>query len=667
MTLIYRVPVAPDPLLDDLDPEQRTAVLSDGAPLCIVAPAGSGKTRVLTRRIARRIRDGSADPSHVLVITFTRRAAGELASRLRVLGPRDAVAAGTFHGLAYRLLRQRWEDQRRRAPGLAVSRLRLVEEALGDLRRSPRRGAAQEVTAEIDWARARQVGPAAYAGAAAAAGRRTALAPAEVADLYGRYEALKRERRVVDFDDLLSLVVAEMARDGAYADAVRWRYRHLFVDEYQDVNPLQQALLEAWRGGRPDLCVVGDPQQAIYGWNGADGRWLEDFTGHHPGATVVHLRQSHRSTPQIVGLGHAVLTGSGEGGPVATRPDGAPPRAIAFADPDAEAAGVAAIVRDVRLPGGRWRAIAVLARTNAQLQPVAAALTRAGIPHRRRAGPIDDPATAAALVELRSVTGPGSLRAWLQDTLGGAGPSDEDAGDDAGEATTRDDGDPGPTLPAAFVRAAEDLLAQDPAADGPTLRAWLLASGGDGLAVDDDAVALSTFHAAKGLEWPTVVVVGLVPGLVPHAGARTTAARHEERRLLHVAVTRAEREVVLTWYGPERSPYLDVLDLAKQAGATPAAPPPHLRPVPTRPPTDPLLVALRAWRRDAARAARIDEQAVADDRTLAAIAAARPHTVEALGAVPGFGPLMARRHGTRLLAAIAPTLLPPEPARRSRR
>ena len=413
--------------------------------------------------------------------------------------------------------------------------------------------------------------------------------------------------------------------------------------------------------------MVGDPQQAIYGWNGADGRWLEDFTAHHPGATVVHLRRSHRSTPQIVGLGHAVLTGSDAGGPVASRPDGAPPRAVAFADADAEAAGVAAIVRDVRPPGGRWRAIAVLARTNAQLQPVAAALTRAGIPHRRRAGPIDDPATAAALVELRSVTGPGSLRAWLEDTLGGAGRADEDPDEDAGEGTVDGEADPPPTIPAAFVRAAEDLLAQDPAADGPTLRAWLISGGNDGLAVDDDAVALSTFHAAKGLEWPTVVVIGLVPGLVPHTGARTPAARDEERRLLHVAVTRAEREVVLTWYGQERSPYLDVLGLAEPAGGPPVAPPADLRPVVSRPPEDPLLVALRAWRRDAAHAARIDEQAVADDRTLAAIAAARPRTIEALGAVPGFGPLMARRHGTRLLAAIAPALLAPEPAHPSRR
>ena len=202
--------------------------------------------------------------------------------------------------------------------------------------------------------------------------------------------------------------------------------------------------------------------------------------------------------------------------------------------------------------------------------------------------------------------------------------ADEDFDEEAGGGTGGGAGRPAPALPAAFVRAAEDLLGQDPAADGPTLRAWLISGGSDGLAVDEDAVALSTFHAAKGLEWPTVVVIGLVPGLVPHAGARTPVARDEERRLLHVAVTRAEREVVLTWFGAERSPYLDVLDLAEQVGGTPVAPPADLRPVPSGPPVDPILVALRAWRHDAARAARVDEQAVADDRTLAAIAAAPP-------------------------------------------
>ncbi len=198
----------------------------------------------------------------------------------------------------------------------------MVEEVLTTGNRAPRRAVAQEVAAEIDWARARRIGPPAYATAAAAAGRRTMTSVAEVADHYGAYEALKRQKRLVDFDDLLSLGLAEMARDPPTRRRSAWRFRHLFVDEFQDVNPLQHALLEAWRDGRDDLCVVGDPHQAIYAWNGADGRWLEDFTQHHPGATVITLRSSHRSSPQIVGLGHAVLTGGLEGAPTATRPDG---------------------------------------------------------------------------------------------------------------------------------------------------------------------------------------------------------------------------------------------------------------------------------------------------------------------------------------------------------
>jgi ATP-dependent DNA helicase UvrD/PcrA len=238
------------------------------------------------------------------------------------------------------------------------------------------------------------------------------------------------------------------------------------------------------------------------------------------------------------------------------------------------------------------------------------------------------------------VTGPGSLRGWLEDTLGAVDVDAQDSDPDGGAAGV---------LPPALVRAAEELLAQDPVADGPTLRAWLASGGADGLAADEDAVTLTTFHAAKGLEWPTVFVVGLVPGLVPHSSARSRAALDEERRLLHVAVTRAERQLTLTWYGAERSPYLDVLAHVEEA----PAPPPDLRPAPPASTLDPLLQALRGWRRDTARAARLDEQTVVDDRTLAAVAAARPATVDDLAAVPGFGPLMARRHGPRLLAALA--------------
>ena len=622
----YRERVDVKALLADLDPDQLRAVVSDGAPLCIVAPAGSGKTRVLTRRIARRIADGSADAGHVLVITFTRRAAGELVRRLRVLGPRVTVTAGTFHGIAYRLARQRWEDIGRRPPELATDRRRLVQDVLSGSRRPPRAEVVREVTAEIDWARSQRLAPSAYAGAAAA--RRTALPAAEVAEHYAAYEELKRQRRLIDFDDLLSQGIAELQRDPGYAAAVRWRFRHLFVDEFQDVNPLQHALLDAWLGGRDDLCVVGDPQQAIYGWTGADGRWLENFADHHPGATVVHLGQSHRSSPQIVSFGHAVLTGGTDGAPVATRPDGASPRVHRFRDAAAEAAGVPVLARDARPPGGRWGAIAVLARTNAQLEPVAAALRRAAIPSRSRMSGDADGTASFLLGSVGRLTARGSLREWL----------DEQA-------------DP---LPVAVHETVADLLLQDPDASGADLRVWLTAGGrGDGPLGEraaDDAVTLSTFHAAKGLEWPTVIVIGAQPGLVPHVSARTPRAVEEERRLFHVAVTRAQRDLIITWYGDEGSPWLAAL---AQSSESPSPPPAEVPRPPAGRAPDPSLQALRAWRRQAARAARVEEAAVLDDRTLAAVVAAAPSTVDELASVPGFGPLMARRHGPRILEALA--------------
>jgi DNA helicase-2/ATP-dependent DNA helicase PcrA len=451
-----------------------------------------------------------------------------------------------------------------------------------------------------------------------------------VAEHYGAYEALKRRRRLVDFDDLLSQGIAELQRDPAYAAAVRWRYRHVFVDEFQDVNPLQHALLDAWVGGRDDLCVVGDPQQAIYGWTGADGRWLDEFADHHPGATVVHLGRSHRSSPQIVNFGHAVLTGQPDGAPIATRPDGAPPRAHRFRDAQAEASAVATLVRDARPPGGRWGAIAVLARTNAQLEPVATALQRAAIPFRSRTSGDEEAAVRVLLGELTRLTERGTLRGWLDEHALGAD-----------------------RLPVAVRETVEDLLLQDPDASGADLRAWLTTGGrGDGPVLDgrDDAVLLSTFHAAKGLEWPTVIVVGAVPGLVPHSSARTARALDEERRLFHVAVTRAQRDLIITWYGDERSPWLAALDVASD----PPVPPPTLDRPPTRVgPPDPVVHVLDAWRRQAARAARVDETTVLDDRTLGAIAAADPTTLDELAAVSGFGPLMARRHGPRILAALA--------------
>ncbi len=590
-------------LVGDLDERQREAVLSTAAPLCVVAPPGSGKTRVLTRRIARRVVDGSADEQHVLAITFTRRAAGELRRRLAELGLRNGAWTGTFHATALRLMRQRDADLQRRAPVLLAHRAGLVD-AVG----AGRHGT--EIAAEIDWASAQLVGPNDYAAAARRAGRRPPLAAAKVARTFAAYEDAKRDRGLVDFDDLLRAVISEVARDPTYAAALRWRLRHLFVDEFQDVNPLQHAFLEAIRGDRADLFVVGDPGQAIYGWNGADAGWLTEFGDRYPAATVLHLRSSHRSSPQVLQLASQVLADAGEP-PVSTRPDGPAPRYHRAADAVEEAEAVAAIAREARGPQRPWSSIAVLTRTNAQLGPIAAALGAAGVPARRRVGV----ERTAILDELRSHPGRGGVRRWLDD---------------------RED-----PLPAPLATAVADALAQDPDLDGAGLRASLSGEWG----ADGDGVTLATFHAAKGLEWPVVIVAGVARGLVPHAAATTTAARAEERRLLYVALTRAERELHITWAGTdaERSPFLPELP-----AEAPAAPPPSVRRAPV--PVDPVLVTLRTWRAGAARAARVDEQLVCSDDDLAALAASSPATIEDVAAV--IGPMAAHHLGPRMLAAL---------------
>ncbi len=286
--------------------------------VAIIAGSGSGKTTVLTRRIAHRVASGTADARHTLAITFTRQAARELRMRLRTLGERDAITAGTFHAVAYAMLRLRWSDLNRRPPRLVTYRARLVDELLPDPGRRRTRAAgaggsinASEVLAEIDWARARMIAPEDYRAAAEAARRRLPIPYDSVADLFARYDELKRARGVIDFDDLLARLVAELRRDHDFAAATRWRYRHLFVDEFQDVNPLQHALLEELRGGRPDLTIVGDPRQAIYSWNGADPACSKRSNAPIPGVRVIRLDRNYRCTPTIVAAGGRVLAAEG--------------------------------------------------------------------------------------------------------------------------------------------------------------------------------------------------------------------------------------------------------------------------------------------------------------------------------------------------------------------
>jgi DNA helicase-2/ATP-dependent DNA helicase PcrA len=666
-------------LLDGLTEAQAAAVTSDGAPLVILAGAGSGKTRVLTRRIAFRIGSGTADPGHVLALTFTRKAAGELRSRLGQLGVRDAVAAGTFHGIAYTQLRRRWADTGQAAPVLLDRKVPLLARLLGA--RGGRDATVQPVdlAGEIEWAKARLVGPDAYEAAAVAAGRTPPIPAASMATLYERYEAEKRRRGLVDFDDLLLRCLALLHDDNEFAAAQRWRFRHLFVDEFQDVNPAQAALLAAWRDDRDDLCVVGDPNQAIYAWNGADPGVL-DALARRPGATVVRLADNFRSSPQILAVASAVL--DGRGALRSHRADGPLPSVRSYASDRDEARGIARAARERHRPGTSWSRIAVLARTNAQLVLLEEALREVGIPFRVRGGGafLAQPEVRDALDRLRRAGG--ALGARLVDlAVEARTPTTEGAEPDE-PAAEQGPADARRAVLAELVRLGHEHLTLDPGASVEGFLAWLATTlGGESGGGAAEAVELVTFHAAKGLEWPVVFLAGLERGLVPIGRAKGGEALEEERRLLYVAVTRAEEELHVSWarertFGTKTvprqpSPWLDDIQAARAAlsGGTAgdlrgrvADERRRLRSIDGRPGSnvtvgagaDPeLLAALKAWRSTAARASGVPAYVIFHDTTLAAVAEARPKTRSSLLALPGLGPVKAERYGEALLQVVA--------------
>jgi len=557
----YACGVDADRLLDGLDGSQHRAVTSEARPLAILAGAGSGKTRVLTRRIAHRCLTGTSDPRHVLAITFTRKAAAELDGRLRTFGLRDLLAAGTFHAVAYAQLRIRWAATGAAAPTLLDRKGRLLARVLGGTTRV----SAPDLATEIEWAKARLVSPERYQLAAAQADRRLPVPPERIAEWYRRYEEEKRRRGLVDFDDLLAHCAAALEDDPSFAAAQRWRFRHLFVDEYQDVNPLQERLLQAWLGEGTDLCVVGDPNQAIYGWNGADPSHLLRFAERHPGAETLELRDSYRSTPQILATAAAVLAGGNQRAePLAAhRTDGPPPVVTTYATDVDEANGVARAVHDHHVPGRPWSAQAVLVRTNAQAALFEAAFRRAAIPYRVRGASqlLDDPDVRSMLRDLDQDRDPLAVtladlsatlavqredltRELLADLEPSAGEEPLDLAAESLEASAV-----GRRILARehMVRLGYDLLVVDPTARTDSFSGWLRTVLRDDAPGRTNAVSIVSFHAAKGLEWPVVHLTGLEAGLVPITHARTQAARAEERRLLYVAMTRAADVLRCSW------------------------------------------------------------------------------------------------------------------------
>jgi len=564
----------PSELLHGLTVGQRQAVMSEDAPLCVLAAAGSGKTTVLARRVARRIHDGSARAEHTLAVTFTRKASRELRERLGRLGVSGRVSAGTFHAVALGQLRRHWADRGIRPPVVMDDPLRLVRAALGPRARAGTAPAA--VLGEIHWAQVSMLGPDKYVDGARGSGRDLSMgfSLAAVAEVYAAYLGEKERRGLLDLDDLVTRCASLLEEDAAAA-AQRWRIRHVFVDEFQDVNPAQWRLLRAWLGDGRDLFVVGDPRQAIYAWNGADPSLLDRLPELLPGTSVLRLDENHRSTPQVVGAASAAL-GAGPG--PASRPDGPCPVVQGFDDDEHEATALARWLRAMHRPGRPWSHLAVLARTNSRLDPVARALACAGIPHRLSGGAKEAAEARAALAELRRIPKARHLRSALAElvmTRQSQQPDEPRPG--------ADDDAPRPAvgLPTALARLADEHALEDPDATVGDFLDWVLAGGDGALELEAaDGVELSTFHRAKGLQWPAVAVVGLEDGMVPIAYAMTPDALAEERRLLYVALSRAEDELWCSWARTRRagdrtwrcdpSPLLAaVADANPDGGATP--------------------------------------------------------------------------------------------------
>jgi DNA helicase-2/ATP-dependent DNA helicase PcrA len=528
------------------------------------------------------------NPAHVLALTFTVRAAGELRGRLRQLGGAASgglgtglVRASTFHAAALRQLNYFWPRVvGGRPPQLVDAKAGLVREAAKRARVRLDGGAASagagfaEAAAEIEWAKVTQVRPDGYARAAAAAGRSPAAGADHLAAVYAAYEELRRERHLIDFESVLELTAAILIDDRAAADQVREVFRHFVVDEYQDVNPLQKLLLDAWLGDRDDLCVVGDPHQVIYSFTGATPSYLTGFAAEFPGATVVRLVRDYRSTPQVVAVANQLVPGQ-HAPLVAQRPPGPRPVLTEYPDDTAEAAGLAVQVRALLGAGVPAREIALLVRVNADTERFELALAEAGLPYVVRGAErfYERPVVRQALVLLRAAARgeddadplPDSVRHVLTGLGGYGGAGSPSHGGPGGMGPPGRSGVTGGSPPggnrarenweslSAIAQLADDMHAARPGATLAEFSAELTQRSELGHAPAVDGVTLASMHAAKGLEWDAVLLPGLVDGLMPIVHARTPEALEEERRLLYVAVTRAREHLYLSW-SPARSP-----------------------------------------------------------------------------------------------------------------
>ena len=530
-------------LLDGLDAEQRHAAETLLGPVCILAGAGTGKTRAITHRIAHGIQEGVYSPGTLLALTFTAKAAGELRHRLRVLGTPGAVVR-TFHAEALAQLGYFWPDLvGGSAPRLLDHKARYIAEAgeRAKIRLGP--GAVRDVAGEIEWRKTSELSIESYPAAARERPLPRGLDADAVAEVQQHYEEIKDERRRIDFEDVLLLASGLLDSEPVARDRVRTQYRHFVVDEFQDVSPLQHRLLKLWLGERTDLCVVGDANQTIYTFAGASSSYLLGFERDHPGAEIVRLERNYRSAPQVLDLANRLMRGRPGALDLraATPGRGVVPDPVAYDDDAAEAAGIADAVVAELAAGADPAQIAVLHRVNDQVRVFEEAFATRGVVTRSLAGtpffeiPAVRKLTSALAVQAQRFPDD-PVRGFIADTARAAGwtvdraHSKLVAADWAGldavvrfaEATPED-------VP--LARFAAELEDREQAKGELPVR----------------AVVLGTLHSAKGLEWESVYLPGLAEGLLPVVHARSPAAIDEERRLLYVGITRARRRLTLSW------------------------------------------------------------------------------------------------------------------------
>ena len=557
-----------DALLAGLDPEQREVALATRGPVCVLAGAGTGKTRAITYRIAYAAATGMVNPAHVLALTFTVRAAGELRGRLRQLAAAGSdfsglgtslVRASTFHAAALRQLNYFWP---RVIGGLPPQ---LIDAKAALVREAAKRAAVRldgtglhDAAAEIEWAKVTQVRPDGYQQAAAAAARSPVTGADHLAAIYEAYEQLRRERHLIDFESVLELTAAILAENRIAADQVRDTFRYFVVDEYQDVNPLQKLLLDAWLGDRDELCVVGDPNQVIYSFTGATPSYLTGFAAEFRGATVVRLVRDYRSTPQVVAVANQLVRSGAA--LIAQRPSGPRPVLTQYADDADEAAGLAIQIQALRAAGVAAKDIAVLVRINADTERFERTLADAGVPYVVRGAErfYERPIVRQALVLLRGAARGDAAEAATRRAFAGGPGTGDPLPSSVRHVLTGIGLSPGPPgggpaarerweSLAAIAQLADDVHAARPEATLTDFSAELTQRAELGHAPAVDGVTLASMHAAKGLEWDAVLLPGLVEGLMPIVHARTPDAIEEERRLLYVAVTRAREHLYLSW------------------------------------------------------------------------------------------------------------------------